>query len=128
MIRYARAAEAIPPSPTSSPPRSAAGTRRKLVERLRADGDVLFELVAEEDGEVVGHILFSRLWADRAELYGALAPLAVPAGRQSQGVGSRTGAGARLDWRPAGSAATASWCGAHPAYGEPLRLHRGRRG
>jgi putative acetyltransferase len=59
-----------------------------LVERLRADGDVLFELVAEEDGAVVGHILFSRLWADRAELYGALAPLAVLPDRQSQEVGS----------------------------------------
>jgi putative acetyltransferase len=45
-----------------------------LVARLRADEDAMFELVAEEDGEVVGHILFSRLWADRYELYGASAP------------------------------------------------------
>lgn len=37
----------------------------RLVERLRADGDVLFELVSEADGEITGHILFSRLWADR---------------------------------------------------------------
>jgi putative acetyltransferase len=60
-----------------------------LVAQLRADGDVVFELVAEEDGELCGHILFSRLWADRSDLYGALAPLAVTPARQGQGVGSR---------------------------------------
>jgi putative acetyltransferase len=61
----------------------------QLVARLRADGDTVFELVAEEDGAVVGHIFFSRLWADRAELYGALAPLAVLPARQGQGLGSQ---------------------------------------
>ena len=60
-----------------------------LVARLRADEDAMFELVAEEDGEVVGHILFSRLWADRFDLYGALAPLAVHPSRHRQGLGSR---------------------------------------
>lgn len=87
MIRYARSAD----HPAIADVIAAAFGRAdeaRLVERLRADGDVLFELVAEEDGAVVGHILFSRLWADRAELYGALAPLAVLPGRQSQGVGS----------------------------------------
>ena len=60
-----------------------------LVERLRAEEDTLFELVAEEDGEVVGHVLFSRLWADRYDLYGALAPLAVHPDRHRQGLGSK---------------------------------------
>lgn len=60
----------------------------RLVERLRAAGDALFELVAEEDGQVVGHIMFSRLYADRAEMIAALAPLAVRPDRQSSGVGS----------------------------------------
>ena len=59
-----------------------------LIERLRADGDVLFELVSEADGRVNGHILFSRLWADRYELYAALAPLAVSPDAQRTGVGS----------------------------------------
>ncbi len=87
MIRYARPAD----HPAIADVIAAAFGRAdeaQLVERLRADGDVLFELVAEEDGAVVGHILFSRLWADRAELYGALAPLAVAPDRQGQGVGS----------------------------------------
>jgi len=60
-----------------------------LVEQLRADGDVMFELVEEEAGEIVGHILYSRLWADSEHLYAALAPLAVQPGRQRSGVGKR---------------------------------------
>ncbi|MCR5877060.1 GNAT family N-acetyltransferase [Phenylobacterium sp. J367] len=60
----------------------------RLVDRLRADGDVLFELVAEEAERIVGHILFSRLWADRYELIAALAPVAVEPGRQNDGLGS----------------------------------------
>lgn len=61
----------------------------RLVERLRLDGDAMFEMVAEEAGEVVGHVLFSRLWADREDLYAALAPLAVRPDRQRAGFGSQ---------------------------------------
>ena len=60
----------------------------RLIERLRADGDVLFELVAIEGDEVVGHILFSRLWADRIDMYAALAPVSVRPGLQKWGHGS----------------------------------------
>ena len=60
-----------------------------LVEALRTDGDVVLELVAEEAGEIAGHILFSRLWADSEGLFVALAPMAVVPARQGQGVGSR---------------------------------------
>ncbi|ODT88795.1 N-acetyltransferase [Phenylobacterium sp. SCN 70-31] len=59
-----------------------------LIERLRAGGDVLFELVAAEDGRVDGHILFSRLFADRADLFAALAPMAVRPGLQRGGIGT----------------------------------------
>jgi putative acetyltransferase len=88
MIRYAKASdhEAIAGVLTAAFGRP---DEAKLVERLRADEDTLFELVAEEDGEIAGHILFSRLWADRFELYGALAPLAVHPGRHRQGLGSK---------------------------------------
>lgn len=61
----------------------------ELVERLRADGDVVFELVEETDGEILGHILFSRLWADRADLFVALAPMVVRPDLQRTGVGGR---------------------------------------
>lgn len=58
----------------------------ELVDRLRADGDVLVELVAEHDGAVVGHILFSRLGIGAIE-GAALAPLAVAPDHQRTGVG-----------------------------------------
>ena len=67
MIRYAKAADHAAIAAVNT---AAFGTpdEAALVARLRADEDVMFELVSEEAGEVVGHILFSRLWADRAEL------------------------------------------------------------
>ena len=87
MIRYARPADhaaiaAVTEAAFGQPDEAG------LIERLREAGDVLFELVAVEDGEVVGHILFSRLWADSVGMYAALAPLAVRPGLQRTGHGS----------------------------------------
>ena len=60
-----------------------------LVERLRAEGHAAVELVARERGEVVGHILFSRLGAEPATVrVAALAPVCVAVGLQRAGVGS----------------------------------------
>lgn len=87
MIRHARAAD----HPAIAEVIAEAFGRpdeARLVERLRAEGDVLFELVSREGDHIEGHILFSRLWADRAELYAALAPLAVRPSRQRSGVGA----------------------------------------
>lgn len=87
MIRYARAADQ--PAIADVVTQAFGGPdEADLVTRLRADGDVLFELVSEDDGKVGGHILFSRLWADRAEMYAALAPLAVRPDLQRSGLGS----------------------------------------
>lgn len=62
-----------------------------LVEALRAGGYVRAAFVAEVDGEVVGHVLFTRLPVESAagviETL-ALAPVAVAPDRQRQGVGS----------------------------------------
>jgi putative acetyltransferase len=60
----------------------------QLVDRLRQAGDVLFEMVSETEGRLDGHVLFSRLWADRAEMFAALAPLAVRPERQRAGIGA----------------------------------------
>ncbi|WP_296600598.1 GNAT family N-acetyltransferase [Phenylobacterium sp.] len=87
MIRFARAAD----RPAIAEVVEAAfgqPDEARLVERLRADGDVILELVAETDGRLDGHILLSRLWADSAALYAALAPLAVRPDLQRTGVGS----------------------------------------
>ncbi|WP_447761691.1 GNAT family N-acetyltransferase [Sphingopyxis panaciterrae] len=62
----------------------------ELVRMVGEDGDTLVSLVAERDGAIVGHVLFSRMGieADGAELSGAgLAPVSVVPERQGQGVG-----------------------------------------
>jgi len=87
MIRFARAADH---AAIAEMVEAAFGQpeEARLVERLRADGDAMFELVAVNDGQVDGHILFSRLWADSQHLYAALAPLAVRPALQRSGLGS----------------------------------------
>ena len=56
------------------------------MERLCGDGDAVLSLVAVEAGDVVGHVLFSRLRAPASAL--ALAPLAVRADRRRRGIGA----------------------------------------
>jgi putative acetyltransferase len=61
-----------------------------LVRMLDDDGDVMVSLVAEEDGAIVGHVLFSRMDAEadgRATTAAGLAPVSVVPGRQGQGIG-----------------------------------------
>lgn len=63
-----------------------------LVDRLRSDGDTFVSLIAEADGELLGHVLFSavRLDPPAIEVAGAaLAPIAVLPPHQSRQVGSR---------------------------------------
>ncbi|ATQ41549.1 GNAT family N-acetyltransferase [Caulobacter mirabilis] len=60
-----------------------------LVDALRADGDALLELVAEdESGAVIGHLLYSPLATDTGAVFAALAPLAVAPGEQRTGLGT----------------------------------------
>jgi putative acetyltransferase len=61
-----------------------------LVARLRADGDVLFELVAETDTAIRAHILYGRLTIERGSetlAAAALAPVAVLPAFQRAGIG-----------------------------------------
>ena len=62
-----------------------------LIEALRPEGAVLLSQVAVQDGQVVGHILFSRMFVDTDD--GpidavALAPVAVLPAAQRTGIGS----------------------------------------
>jgi putative acetyltransferase len=63
-----------------------------LVEALRAAGQATLSLVAEADGAIVGHILFSpvevRQTGREAWRAVALGPMAVLPGLQGQGIGS----------------------------------------
>jgi putative acetyltransferase len=62
-----------------------------LTERLVADGDAVLELVAERGGDILGHVLFSRLQVMRGDWSFpavALAPLAVDPAHQRAGIGT----------------------------------------
>lgn len=59
----------------------------ELVDRLRADGEVVVSLVAEQDGEVAGHILFCRVRIGETEAV-SLSPMAVLPAWQRRGIGS----------------------------------------
>ena len=63
-----------------------------LVNRLRTDGAVLASLVAERDGQIVGHILFSEMsieTTDASVPAVALAPMAVLPEFQRKGIGGQ---------------------------------------
>lgn len=65
----------------------------QLIDRLVADGEVLLSLVAVEDGEIIGHILFSRLEItsldnDTHLRAASLAPMSVAPTHQRLGIGS----------------------------------------
>jgi putative acetyltransferase len=63
----------------------------ELVERLRANGKAAVSLVAQEDGQVIGHILFSPVAFDppaNVVAFG-LAPMAVLPGHEKHAVGRR---------------------------------------
>ena len=68
--------------------RYSSGAEAGIVDALRADGVLTVSLVAEEDGEVIGHVAFSRVQVDTAggDWFG-LGPVSVAPARQGQGVG-----------------------------------------
>jgi putative acetyltransferase len=59
----------------------------RLVDLLRDAGNATLSLVAERDGRVVGHVLFSPVTLDGAPFGWGLAPLAVAPEEQRSGVG-----------------------------------------
>ena len=67
-----------------------------LVRRLRADGDLVLSLVAEENNAIIGQVAFVPVALDPDPGYRiwGLAPISVQPQRQGQGIGSAlTGAG-----------------------------------
>jgi putative acetyltransferase len=88
-----------------------------LVDRLRLEGAVLASFVAESEGEIVGHILFSRILIETPNgsiAAVALAPMAVLPEQQRRGIGGqliRHG----LDWLRGRGEAIVLVVG-HPSY------------
>jgi putative acetyltransferase len=88
-----------------------------LVDALIADGDAIVELVAEDEGQVVGHILFSRLYVTQGRkkfAAVALAPLAVEPSFHGTGIGGALIREAHLKLKAAGE--TLSVVLGDPAY------------
>jgi putative acetyltransferase len=76
-----------------------------LVDALVGDGDTVLELVAVDEGQVVGHILFSRLYVQKgAKKFAAvaLAPLAVEPSFHGTGIGGALVREAHLRLKQAG--------------------------
>ncbi|HEX3406354.1 MAG TPA: N-acetyltransferase [Caulobacteraceae bacterium] len=59
-----------------------------IVEGVRAERRVLVELVAEAEGAIVGHVLFSRMRVEPPRLIAGLGPVAVAPPHQRQGIGN----------------------------------------
>ena len=78
-----------------------------LVDDLRRDGDLLLSMVAEDEGRIVGHVGFSRVWishrAQRAPGV-SLAPLSVAPAWQRRGVGAALVKAGHTELRAAGEA------------------------
>lgn len=65
------------------------GTEPFIITGLRRDGALSVSLVAERDGEVVGHIAFSPVEiSDGAQNWQALGPVSVKPELQGRGIGS----------------------------------------
>lgn len=64
------------------------GTEADIIRTLRADGDLAISLVAEENGEIIGHVAFSPITIDGSHGgWFGLGPIAVKPERQRQGIG-----------------------------------------
>ena len=85
-----------------------------IIRKARAEGSVAWEAVAEVDGRVVGHALFTRMTTDRPVRAVALGPVAVDPGVQTKGHGAAL-IRAGLDALRAAGVDVAVVLG-HPAY------------
>ncbi|HKY22585.1 MAG TPA: N-acetyltransferase [Vicinamibacterales bacterium] len=91
-------------------------TEAVIVDVLRSGAENVISLVAEEDGEIVGHIMFSPVQLTGAEEVRAmaLAPMAVTPQRQRAGIGSALVRAGLDECRRLG--ADAVFVVGHPAY------------
>jgi putative acetyltransferase len=62
------------------------GDEARLVDDLRKGGDLAISIVAEQAGEICGHVALSHLKSPAGAL--ALAPISVTKAKQRQGIGS----------------------------------------
>jgi len=66
------------------------GTEPYIIDALRADGDLLASLVAEDDGTIIGHVAYSpATLSDGSDGWWVLGPISVLPARQGEGIGRR---------------------------------------
>lgn len=64
------------------------GSEAPIIRRLRASGDLTLSLVAEDGGDLVGHVAFSPVTIDGShDGWFGLGPISVRLDRQRQGIG-----------------------------------------
>lgn len=85
-----------------------------IIAGVRAEDAVAVELVAEDHGEIVGHILFSRMTTEPAAHVVALGPVSVAPSRQREGIGADLCRGGLERARDLGAVAAVVL--GHPAY------------
>jgi putative acetyltransferase len=66
----------------------ATGTEARIVERLRAEAALTLSLVAEADGEVIGHLAASAARIGAQDGWGLIGPLAVLPAWHRRGIGT----------------------------------------
>ncbi|SHG23003.1 GNAT family N-acetyltransferase [Cognatishimia maritima] len=64
------------------------GSEPQIIDQLRSDGDLTLSLVAEENGEVIGHLALSPMTISGVTNWLGLGPISVAPNRQRQGIGS----------------------------------------
>ncbi len=80
------------------------GTEPAIIEILRATGDLSLSLVAELDGEIVGHVAFSPALLSNGEVgWQTLGPIAVDPDWQAHGIGRALLEAGAAHWRAAGA-------------------------
>ena len=80
------------------------GTEPAIVEALRRDGDLTLSLIADKEGEIVGHAAFSSARLSGGEAgWHALGPLSVVPECQGQGIGRALVEAGIAHWREAGA-------------------------
>lgn len=87
----------------------------QIIEGVRAENAVLAELVAEDHaGEIVGHVLFSRMTVRPLRFFAALGPVAVRPDAQHRGIGDTLCRSGIEAVRALGAEAVIVLC--HPLY------------
>ncbi len=81
------------------------GNEGAALDQMRKDGDLTISLVAEENGEIIGHVAFSPAQISEAsgDWYG-LGPISVRADWQNQGIGTKLAHGGLERLRTRGAA------------------------